>query len=467
MTELPTNPELEALLIGAIMNSERAAEVILHELKTEDFVTAKNMSMFQVLSEMNANKVTIDTTLIIKALRDKGQRALDDVGGIPGVMEYGIRAYSGLPYEDFIKELRELTTQRRLLFLCRDSLIEVGKPKSSEKVIARLQDGIALIQGIEVRKTQSLAEVHPDFTRDLEHRMMCYQKGIPVYQGVSTGYDQLDHTLGSFTKGCIYYIGARTSMGKTTFLLNLIRNMSAKETKIGFFSLEMPGKIIFEKFLAMEAELRYPWIQDGKVYPDQLHRVEAAHRKITSLPVFIEDPSSLDIKSLCYRARRMKLQHNIEVLFIDYLTRITVENRKQSKHLQVDEISKTLQSLAKELDIPIVCLAQLNRASTKSDRASKRPCLSDFRESGSIEEDADACILLHRPEYYTEGDKPGMVEVIVAKNRLRGIVKTIPFVCKSIFCERYSEATQDQIDEWNQESEEKKKKNTRWDQKDD
>lgn len=464
-TDLPTNPELEALLIGAIMNNEHAAEVILHELKTEDFVTAKNMSMFQVLSEMNAAKTKLDTTLIIKALRDKGQRTLDDVGGIQGVMEYCIRAYSGLPYKEFIKELRELTAQRRLLFLCRDSLIEVGKPNSSEKVIARLQDGIAHIQGIEVRKTQSLSEIHPDFIKDLEHRIMCHEKGIPVYEGVSSGYDQLDYALGSFAKGCIYYIGGRTSMGKTTFLLNLMRNMAAKGTSVGFFSLEMPGKTIFEKFAALEAEVRYPWIQDGRIYPDQMQRIEAAHNRIVNLPVFIEAPSSLDIKSLCYRARRMKLQHGIEVLFIDYLTRITVENRKQSKHLQVDEISKALQSLAKELDIPVICLAQLNRATAKKDRESNKPCLSDFRESGSIEEDADACILLHRPEYYKEGDKTGMVEVIVAKNRLRGIVKTIPFVCRTVISERYREASEIEIEEWKQEVEEKKKSKSRWDQK--
>jgi replicative DNA helicase len=112
-------------------------------------------------------------------------------------------------------------------------------------------------------------------------------------------------------------------------------------------------------------------------------------------------------------------------------------------------------------------LAQLNRSATKKDREANRPCLSDVRESGSIEEDADGCILLHRPEYYKEGDKPGMVEVIVAKNRLRGIVKTIPFVCKSIFCERYHEASELEIEEWKQDAEEKKKKNARWEQNDD
>ena len=465
--ELPCNPDLESLLIGAIINDPQAAEVILHEMKSEDFVSSKNLTMFHTLSDMYVQKLCFDTILIVKSLRDRGPRTLEDVGGLGGIMAYSVRAYSGLPYQDFINELRELTARRRLMFLCTDTLSSLEKPVASEKVISVLQDGISAVQGIEVSKTKVLSDVHPDFSKELEHRMMCYEKGISVYQGICSGYEQLDHVLGSFTKGCMYYIGARTSMGKTTFLLNLARNMSEKSTKIGFFSLEMPAKIIFEKFLAMEAEMRYPWIQDGRVFPDQLHRVEAAHKKITKLPIFIEDPSSLDIKSLCYRARRMKLQHGIEVLFIDYLTRITVENRKQSKHLQVDEISKTLQSLAKELDIPIICLAQLNRASTKKDRESNRPCLSDFRESGSIEEDADACILLHRPEYYKEGDKPGMVEVIVAKNRLRGIVKTIPFVCKSIFCERYREASELEIEEWRQESEQKKKNNSRWDSKED
>ena len=138
---------------------------------------------------------------------------------------------------------------------------------------------------------------------------------------------------------------------------------------------------------------------------------------------------------LCARAKRLKTNHKIDILFIDYLTLVKGNQHFTNKHLMVDDVSKGLQALAKSLNIPIVCLAQLNRSAAESGR----PTLSHFRESGSIEEDADACLLLHRPEYYQPTEKPGLVEVIVAKNRIMGTIKTIHFSCDAKVSDKYHE----------------------------
>ncbi len=220
-------------------------------------------------------------------------------------------------------------------------------------------------------------------------------------------------------------------MGKTTFILNLMKNMSLyqKKTKIGFFSLEMPATTIFTKLLCLFCDIKFSKFEDGLCTSEEKDRVINQIQKMKDLPLYLDDPSGIKLSQLRSRAKRMLYNFGIEILFIDYLTLIRSDEKFNNKHLEVDAISKGLQTLAKELNIPIVVLAQLNRASVKKEKPF--PSLADFRESGSIEEDADGCILLHRPEYYDPNNQPGIIKVYVAKNRLRGKVCIHDFHCNS------------------------------------
>ncbi len=320
-------------------------------------------------------------------------------------------------------------------------LLNCVKPDASaEKESSEFQNKLFISLGINKRTRKTMRDINKNFKKDRsfsEHIVWlqdCYKKNLPTFEGIPSRYPLLDDTLGYFQNSCLYYIGARTSMGKTTFMLNIIRNMMPYHN-IGVFSLEMPSRTIFDKLMCIQSNVKYSKYTKGDITQAQFERLFLDCEDANDYNVFLEDPDSITISNLVLRAKNMKLNHKIDILFIDYLTRITSDTKYPTKHLQVDEISKKLQSLAKSLNIPIICLAQLNRASATN----TKPSLADFRESGSIEEDCDAAILLHRPEYYTPGEKPGEVQVIIAKNRVMGTIKKIAFHCDSNLSERYNE----------------------------
>lgn len=187
---------------------------------------------------------------------------------------------------------------------------------------------------------------------------------LPAYDGVTSGYDILDKTFGFFRKAALYYIGARTSMGKTTFMLNLIANQMAKRIPIGVFSLEMPSEQIVPKIMCIFSEVNYRMYEDVELYEEKIARLCETRKMFKDQPLYISAPSSITINQLCVEAQRMVDHHGVKIIYIDYLTRIRSSGKFTSKHLEIDAISKALQSLARQLDVPIICLAQLNRASS-------------------------------------------------------------------------------------------------------
>lgn len=430
----------EALLLGSIINSFSAASDVLLELNTDDFSNPKHQVIFQSAKEIFLKDYPIDLSSMLYSLKES--RNLEKAGGAEYLFALANNTWSGSPYKEFLESIKNLSSLRKLQNCAKDALYKTqSKDANSEEIISELQTNLCKVQGISTKTFKSSKEVftnfseHGNFDKTLQWMRERALKGLPTYDGVSTGYKDLDHTLGFFRKSCIYYVGARTSMGKTTFMLNLIRNMVNRQ-KIGIFSLEMPAEIIMSKLNCLLSRVPYSLFEDGKLNQENVDRLIENVKSLENAHIYIEDPGSITIQTLSTRAKRMVSNYEIDVLFIDYLTRIRSSSKHLNKHLEVDEISKGLQSLAKEIQIPIICLAQLNR---KAATEGKKPNLADFRESGSIEEDADACILLHRPEYYNPNEKPGIVQVIVAKNRLRGILKTIEFNCNRDESEVYNE----------------------------
>jgi len=283
------------------------------------------------------------------------------------------------------------------------------------------------------------------FDENIDWMRQRRKNNLPTFEGVPSGYPILDYTLGYFKKSCLYYIGARTSMGKTTFMLNLVANHMRDGLSVGMFSLEMARDKIFGKLVCVYTGVSYRRFEDGDINDLQSENLKISAEYFASKELHIHAPDSISMDQLMVAAQRMVDHHKVKIIYIDYLTRIKPSGKFSSKHLEVDYISKSLQTLARRLEIPIVCLAQLNR-DTESNKGAV-PTLSCFRESGSIEEDCDAAILLHRPSYYdpslkgSDGTADKRVQVIVAKNRIRGTVKPIRFLCDSDLSERYIEDT--------------------------
>lgn len=244
-------------------------------------------------------------------------------------------------------------------------------------------------------------------------------------QTVSSGIPLLDSLTDGFTKGSLTYVGARTSMGKTTILLHFVHAAIKAGRRVAVISMEMVPEIVALKLLCIGSNVSFKRAQKGSPSEFEYVAMQQESGKEYYANALIES-SRLPISKLKSAMRSLVSSQGVEAFYVDYLTLIKPDKASPSRHMEVDQISKGLQDIGQDLGTPIICAAQLNRRiATAQD---KRPTLADFRESGSIEEDADTCILLHRPDYYDEKDRPGVMQLIVAKNRLMGELGTVELV---------------------------------------
>lgn len=437
---IPNDKQIEIFCLSAMMNNINAANEGFGALDDSDFFDSDHKKIFILFKQtFNADYGCSLETMVAALKKPEGNFSLNYLLNIDS------QFWTGMPYEDYFSKLKNLSSLRKAIYAANELLLNASKSGAEfDSIIADHQNKIMLSMGIS-QKTLTPRDLLEEFRKDkgfIDYALWKrerYHQGLPTYDGVLSGYPILDATLGSFQNGGIYYIGARTSMGKTTFILNIMSKILATK-KIGIFSLEMDARMIFEKLLCIHCDIKYSKFSLGNFTDEEIDRIRSLETSLKDRHIFIEDEQALSISKLAARAKRMKNNHGIEILFVDYLTLIKANTNYPTKHMQVDEVSKGLQSLAKALKIPVICLAQLNRSSVSTnEKSSNRPSLSHFRESGSIEEDADGCLLLHRPEYYNRIDKPGLIEVIVAKNRIMGTLTTIDFSCTSLVSERYHE----------------------------
>lgn len=438
--ELPQDAKLEALVLSAMMTSINACNECFVKLDESDFFDERNKHIFQAIKAVAGQDGVVIIETVVNNLKEQNIKDFD----LNYVTQVQYEGWLGMPYEEFMDKIKDLNHLRKLVFMGKELIFKGCQEEANpDLLIGDINKNINEILGLKNTKTHTWESLTTNFKGEqsfLEHtewRFSRHKNNLPVYDGVPCGYHLLDKTLGMFQKGGLYYIGARTSMGKTTFLVNMMRNMLNSDKSVGMFSLEMPASTIFAKLLACHVDVPYKRWFYGDLDTEEFQRFEAATKQVEMWKLVLEDQAGLDIAKVKARAYRMKQAYKIDILLVDYLTCIRATQKHNNKHLAVDEVSKELQFLSKDLNIPIVCLAQLNRQATA--RQSPRPNLADFRESGSIEEDADGCILLHRPDYYDRNDKPGAIEVIVAKNRLMGELKTIQFSCNSSQSDRYYE----------------------------
>lgn len=437
---LPTNEKLETFVLCAAINSTHAALEITELCNDDDFFSVKNKIVFSSIKSLCNQGIFITLQALIFEISKQDKKNEIDNAYITGLaFEY----WSGMAYDKYMQDLKKISLLRKIVYSSQEMMKKAALDEANpETILAEYQDAMLKAQGLASKSIVSAEEISKTFNRersfkeDSQWRFDRHRMGKKTYEGISTGYDLLDDALGSFQNGCIYTIGARTSMGKTTFMLNLIGNI-LKNHRVGVFSLEMPASIIYAKLACIEAHIRYRDFYDGKISQKELNRLLLREDNLVKTHLYIDDEANLNTVRLEARAKRLKNNKKIDILFIDYLTRIKCCGKYFSKHLEIDEITKCIQALSKTLNIPIIVLAQLNRQAISQTKS--RPSMIDFKESGSIEEDSDACLLLHRPEYYNRADKPGIMEVIIDKNRIMGTRKTIEFYCDSAQCESYVE----------------------------
>lgn len=431
MTTLPYDERLEAVVLGAMLNSIDYVSEGCDRLSDADFHMNKHKMLFMAMKALWKSDSSVDAQLTITALYQS--KSLDGCGGIGYILELAQLGAFQDNFDEYCDKLQEYTHRRILMGVASDIIVKAGQGSDPcEKLTSELLNKFSAI-GEKRDSCFRLSDVTSKFHKELsfqDYVAECrdaFSLGKSLFEGIPTGYPLLDKKLGGLGNGRFIVIGARTGMGKTTFLCSLLINLFTKQpdTKMIFFSLEMPARDLTTKIIGAYCGISFDRIQDGNLTLEEVQRIEAVMPQVNSWQLYYEDQFGITLSKFKARVRRAVALHGINCLFIDYLTKIKPDKKNASKHLDVDEVSKGLQDLALELNIPVVCLAQLNRQSAT--RENKSPTLSDFRESGSIEEDADVCILLHRPQYYNPHEKPGILQVHVAKNRQRSYTGTIEF----------------------------------------
>jgi len=416
----PHNPEAEAACLGALLLAPESVAEVIQYIRPDDFFNGRNRRVFNAILTLYNRGDAIDLLTVTEALRAQGD--LDSAGGPAYVSELTSAVPTAANVGYYARLVQDESTRRRLLAIsaqisarAHDETVEARQTiEEAERDIYQLSDDRYSGSYVPVR------EIIPETIATIERLYHTKES----YTGVPSGFGDLDSLTSGFQPSEFIVIGARPSVGKTALALSMAANIAMRYNKpVGFFTLEMSRKAIVQRLVASEARLDAHRLRSGMLKPSDFHNLTEAAGRLYETPLYIEDSPSLSILDLRAMARRMRSQNSVEIIFVDYLTLITSENKELQRHEQIAEISRSLKALARELDAPVIALSQVRR-----ETEGKAPSLADIRESGSIEQDADVVIFLHRERHggRDSEEEQGDIEtdLIVAKQR-NGPVGTV------------------------------------------
>ena len=450
LTETPGNVppqavELEEAVLGALM-LEKDSIIAVQEYVTPDaFYTEEHRTIYKAIEELSMELKPIDLYTVTERL--KGKKELKKVGGASYLAQLTQKVGSAANVEFHAKIIAQKYVQRELI----RSATEIQKRSYDEStdvteligyaegeifkvaeghvkrsvqvskdILARALMQIEVAEGHVKRSVQSSKDLLAKALMQIEEA----SKNTSAFNGVPSGFMAIDRVTLGWQLSDLIIIAARPSMGKTAFVLSMARNMAVDhEQGVAFFSLEMSSVQLMMRLIIAETGLNGNDVKSGRLTPEQWRHLESATKPLGAAPLFIDDTPALSVFEFRSKARRLKIHNDIKIIIIDYLQLMTGnQDSKGNREQEVAFISRTLKAIAKELNVPVIALSQLSRA-TEMRGGSKRPQLSDLRESGAIEQDADIVAFIHRPEYYginqDENGMPtaGMAEIIIAKHR--------------------------------------------------
>jgi replicative DNA helicase len=410
----PQNIEAEASLFSAILLDNRILNEILEILRPADFYKTAHQHMFEAIIELYQKDDPVDLISLANRLADRG--LLESIGGatyLAKLVDDIPLAPNALHYASIIHDKASL---RRLIehsnAIVKRCLNEQGHV---DEIIDFAQSCIFELSEKKIRPSfYKVENLVPDAIEVLEKRA----KTKNVVSGVRTGFSQLDTLTSGFQNSDLIILAARPSMGKTAMALNIARNAAVKDnTPVAIFSLEMAKEQLVMRLLCAESRLKSHRMRDGFISDQEWKDLHAAGKTLFHAPIYIDDSPENSVLSIRAKTRRLKMENGVGLVIIDYLQLMKVVRTSERRDLDISEISRSLKALARELDIPVVALSQLNRQLEKRD--DKRPRLSDLRESGALEQDADVVAFIHRADAFRKADEvhDGKAEVIVAKQR--------------------------------------------------
>ena len=414
----PQSREVEEAVLGALMVEPKVVPDVLDSLNANCFYVEAHRKIFQAISALAMAHEAIDYLTITEQLKKTNE--LEEIGGFHYLIELSQRVGSAVHIDNHIKILLQRYIQRELITI--SSGIQRDAFNDSIPVDDLMQTAqeklFTLAQNNMKRDTLPISDVIKEAISDIEAN----QQRSDGLSGVASGFTGLDKFTLGWQESDLVIVAARPAMGKTAFVLTMARNMAVEhKTPVAFFSLEMSSKQLVKRLLVSETGLSSEKIRGGKKFEEyEMHQLHQRIRDLSTAPLFIDDTPSLSIYEFRSKARRLVNNAKVKLIIIDYLQLMTgPPELKGLREQEVATISRSLKAIAKELGIPIMALSQLSRA-VETRGGNKRPQLSDLRESGAIEQDADIVMFIHRPDYYGMQEDPtqqGLAEIIIAKHR--------------------------------------------------
>ncbi len=411
----PHNLEAEQSILGGLMVDPFAFDEISGVINEDDFYKVAHRKIYSAITELSAKSQPIDIITVSNLLTDK--KELDAIGGPAYLAEVMNSTPSAAHIATYAKIVHEKSLLRMLIHMSGE-MVEKAYDESYDSVESFLDEVEGKIFSItEEKKTQGLVGA-AELIKDSMNRLTELFENKKEFTGIPSGFKGLDKMTSGFQPGEITIIAARPSMGKTAFSLNIAQHIILREKKsLAYFSVEMGKEQLMMRMLASEARVNLSDLRIGNLTDNAWPRLIDKASKMAEARLFIDDTSGISPFEIRAKCRRLKAQHGLDIIMIDYLQLMDLKQKVESRERAVSEISKTLKAIAKELKIPVVALAQLNRG--VEGRAEKKPMLSDLRESGSIEQDADVIMLLYREDYYERdnAEAKGRSEIIIGKQR--------------------------------------------------
>ena len=424
----PQNVEAEQAVLGAMLLSHDAVIVAMEKLQSQDFYRDVHRIIFEAMEHLHRENKEIDVITLPDEL--KRMKKLDDVGGLEYVLNLPNLVGSAANIEYYANIVAEKALARNLISTCTELTTEAyDGQKETEALLDDAERRILQLSDTKNRGDFASVGAVVEVTLDKITKLYENKAGLT---GLPTGFRDLDRMTSGLQPSDLILVAARPSMGKTAFTLNIAQNVGVRQHKtVAFFSLEMSQEQLVQRLLCQIAHIDSQKLRTGQLNSDEeWTRLTDACDKLYESPIYIDDTPGISVAEMRSKARRLKSEHGLDLIIVDYLQLLQGRNA-ESRQQEISEISRSLKALARELKVPLIALSQLSRS--VESRQDKRPMLSDLRESGALEQDADIVSFLYREDYYDkETENQHITEVILAKHR-NGPVGSVKLYFKNEF----------------------------------
>ena len=421
---VPQAVDLEEAVLGAMMLEQTAVNAVIDVLGSESFYKPSHKKIYETIQQLFNDSEPIDLLTVTEALRKEGN--LEFVGGAYAIANLTTRVASTANVEFHARIISQKHIQRELIRVS-SNIIEKAFDEKTDvfDLLDEAESGLFEVAEGNIRKSFEVMRSVVKKAIEYIDKARSNDSGV---SGIPSGFSDLDKMTGGWQRSDMIVLAARPGMGKTAFVLTMCRNVAVDEgIPCAVFSLEMSSVQLVQRLIAAETEISSDKFRKGNLEDHEYQQLHDRIGKLSKAPLFIDDTPGLNVFELRAKCRRMKQQHGIDLVVIDYLQLMTGgSNSNGNREQEISSISRSIKSIAKELDIPIIALSQLSRM-VETRGGDKRPMLSDLRESGAIEQDADMVSFIYRPEYYgfTEHEEglstQGLAEFIIAKHRHGGL----------------------------------------------